>query len=159
MELFVFAHEYAHHIKGHLDSGVQKAPPVQGRDLEFEIFTKSQQNEFEADHVGFELFVACSVLETQEEFQVAPLVVMGWFALVDLIESSRPNSGIQILKTHPTAAERNRRLVKQFSSIAAKNEKALVFLSVFVEKLIIELLAELDTQGFLPPKPAARTDG
>ncbi len=83
---FVLAHEHAHHCLGHLDElslrRIKRGP-------EFSTFSRSQQQEFEADRLGFQIFLQCRNPESTynlhnlEPFPTAPLVFFAWLQTME----------------------------------------------------------------------------
>jgi len=107
MCLFVLAHEYGHHVLGHLNEENCVRNAV-GTLPELEIYQRSHQQEFEADEFALRRLVAMDERATHVVFQ-AIAVLFGFLNLVEKVSGVHGGT-----PSHPAAVDRWMRL-KQFS--------------------------------------------
>jgi hypothetical protein len=105
--MFVLAHEYGHHMLGHLGTKAVRALPGSGHSVEVEVYHHSC--EYEADRFALE-----SIIKYDESVSVSDAVwtVAPFFLLANLADQmAEPLTS----PTHPPSMQRLERLIADFS--------------------------------------------
>jgi hypothetical protein len=113
IESFILSHEFAHHIAGHLDRlekcVLRRSHPLQKT---INIYNRSQTQEFVADRLGADIFMATQSDMYSPHFLCAPLVFLDYLTFSETFVLAYPSSS-----THPPASERKQRLQSYLSNL------------------------------------------
>lgn len=105
--LFILAYEHAHHCLGHLSG--ESAVQIRGinGELPLSIFNRSQEQEFEADRLGMQIYLECRkssssfTLHSLKSFPLSPLIFFAWLEVLNIISGIDSNCMIGVSTPPP----------------------------------------------------------
>lgn len=105
IESFILSHEFAHHIRGHVN--LLRKDVLQRHSIQqsINVYNRSQLEEFEADRIGADIFLAIEPEMYSPHFMCGPLVFFDLLSFAEKFIIKNPSS-----LTHPAAEERKIRL-------------------------------------------------
>lgn len=116
-EQFVVAHEFAHHILGHLDEMTSISLNGDKDAIPLNIFSRAQQEELDADSLAYDIYIANLHSQPYDEtgrydiFDTLPLVFFKFLQMVYTIRDWESDS-------HPPPEERMEQLFPKFQAVA-----------------------------------------
>lgn len=112
--LFTLAHEYSHHLLGHLDGHKTKKAVAYNLDVEIDFFVRRTNQELEADSLAIKIFNACQ--DSSHEFILFSYLNTYFYApylFFDILDTVYHvlNIGTDSIGTHPPPLTRRNNLL------------------------------------------------
>jgi len=157
---FILAHEMAHIILGHLEIGQTQKIELSQSDITVDIFTCSQQKEYEADILAFTIFLVVydhleqnqmrteAVMPT-ETWLAAPITLFAYFSYRETL-AWKPGTAYK--SSHPRSNDRVQYLINQFRKRFEESLPAGMMIGFTQHMIISASYLILDERGIARPE-------
>ncbi|MCK5901856.1 MAG: hypothetical protein KAG28_01795 [Cocleimonas sp.] len=118
--LFILCHELSHHLLGHTENRCLSPNSAEDQRIAQMLNTPNHNEEFAADHYGYDLFL--SLIENVEQVQFAKLshafnrTPLLFFEVIEIVHNIQPKkeSALQQKDTHPPPMKRKSQLLSHY---------------------------------------------
>ncbi len=116
-ERFVVAHEFAHHVLGHLNSMTTMSVNGINDAIRLDVFSRAQQEELDADSLAYDIYIADLHSQPYDEtgrydvFDALPIVFLKFLQIVCALRGVESDS-------HPPPEKRVEQLLPKFKTVA-----------------------------------------